>query len=669
MESAFAHDLDGVRIHTGRTAAKSADSMNAQAYTVGNDIVFGPDRYAPNEVEGRQLLAHELAHVIQQRKGGAGSLGTGRSASPDSFEADADRAATGVIAGQQAHIQATGTPPAIQASEKTKKKGSKKKQRETPPPDLDDPKTRGRVLERVPFDVEVKPALEKKGYVVYYKDNFPKELKEVFPDKRVRPEFVAIHETTGKIIVGDITAKPSTGAELKPGDIRKLPHGTTTEIETRPHLQKTVDYAQQLRRSGKFKDAEIVAQDWYSEDPDFKFSKEVVVQKAAKKGGTRTRVSRSKTGEVEAEGGLSTSKRSGRAQKQRTSKSRRRPRQSAVKGTVAHLGLTFGIGLLEQKFQEMMLEDLEKLPKPKIDHRAAADYFRDPQQAKSMKVIDLFNKELGAFQGELESHSTGVLWAATFETLAAGEVTDLEDRLERLGATSEELSIYQEDLAIISDNLDALLDLEKGALESAEAADDLIEIMRHPLAVDYLVRTIGVEGYSQAESALLHHAAAIRKLFGDARKLRASLDQLMKQRDEMEETIDGFRRDAFKELVRERMEEVKKEREEAQQDEPIAKPTPATKPTPAVKPKSSESLWQRGTRALRQARSLRNTPSAPESDTRAALDELYAVVGAIESKGIDGFAHEEEKDALLRLKGELLKEIGAHLDAKSRGEL
>ena len=67
MEPRFGHDFSHVRVHTDAKAAESARSVAARAYTVGSDIVFQSDRYAPESVSGRQLLAHELTHVIQQR--------------------------------------------------------------------------------------------------------------------------------------------------------------------------------------------------------------------------------------------------------------------------------------------------------------------------------------------------------------------------------------------------------------------------------------------------------------------------------------------------------------------------------------------------------------------------------------------------------------------------
>ena len=66
FEPRFGHDFGAVRVHCDATAGASADGLNARAYTVGRDIVFAPGTYRPWSAEGRRLLAHELAHVMQQ---------------------------------------------------------------------------------------------------------------------------------------------------------------------------------------------------------------------------------------------------------------------------------------------------------------------------------------------------------------------------------------------------------------------------------------------------------------------------------------------------------------------------------------------------------------------------------------------------------------------------
>ncbi len=66
MEQRFGHDFSRVRVHADEQASASARSVDARAYTFGSHVVFGTNQYAPGVSEGQRLLAHELAHVIQQ---------------------------------------------------------------------------------------------------------------------------------------------------------------------------------------------------------------------------------------------------------------------------------------------------------------------------------------------------------------------------------------------------------------------------------------------------------------------------------------------------------------------------------------------------------------------------------------------------------------------------
>jgi len=67
MESCFGHNFSQVRVYTGRQAGESAKMLQTYAYTLGNNAVFGQGQYRPETLEGRQLLAHELTHVVQRR--------------------------------------------------------------------------------------------------------------------------------------------------------------------------------------------------------------------------------------------------------------------------------------------------------------------------------------------------------------------------------------------------------------------------------------------------------------------------------------------------------------------------------------------------------------------------------------------------------------------------
>jgi hypothetical protein len=97
MESAFGHDFSRVRVHTGSHAAELSQNLNARAFTIGSDVAFDAGEYRPGTLTGDALLAHELAHVVQQ--GGA------LSASPyekgrrggEALEEDADMAAVGAV--------------------------------------------------------------------------------------------------------------------------------------------------------------------------------------------------------------------------------------------------------------------------------------------------------------------------------------------------------------------------------------------------------------------------------------------------------------------------------------------------------------------------------------------------------------------------------------------
>ncbi|MEV0679706.1 DUF4157 domain-containing protein [Actinosynnema sp. NPDC050436] len=69
MEARFGQDFSAVRVHTDGAAHESARSVNAQAYTVGENIVFQSDEFDPSSDSGKHVLAHELTHVVQQRSG------------------------------------------------------------------------------------------------------------------------------------------------------------------------------------------------------------------------------------------------------------------------------------------------------------------------------------------------------------------------------------------------------------------------------------------------------------------------------------------------------------------------------------------------------------------------------------------------------------------------
>lgn len=94
MEPRFGHDFSDVKVHTDATAAESARAVNALAYTVGRDVVFGSGEYKPGTTDGQSLLLHELTHVVQQGGNNASLQGKLTIGAPnDESEHEADRVA------------------------------------------------------------------------------------------------------------------------------------------------------------------------------------------------------------------------------------------------------------------------------------------------------------------------------------------------------------------------------------------------------------------------------------------------------------------------------------------------------------------------------------------------------------------------------------------------
>jgi hypothetical protein len=103
FEARFGHDFSRVRVHTDGQAAESSRAVNALAYTVGNDVAFDRGQYAPRTARGNALLAHELAHVVQQSRAPSalaqlGGLWLGDDNDP--LEGEADRSAMEVLSGR-----------------------------------------------------------------------------------------------------------------------------------------------------------------------------------------------------------------------------------------------------------------------------------------------------------------------------------------------------------------------------------------------------------------------------------------------------------------------------------------------------------------------------------------------------------------------------------------
>jgi hypothetical protein len=105
FESSTGADLSSVRVHTGAESAAAAGAVGAHAYTVGQDIHFGDGKFAPSDPFGLHLLAHEVAHTVQQQGGTPSRQNKLEVSSPgDAMELEADRAADAMVRGASAEI-------------------------------------------------------------------------------------------------------------------------------------------------------------------------------------------------------------------------------------------------------------------------------------------------------------------------------------------------------------------------------------------------------------------------------------------------------------------------------------------------------------------------------------------------------------------------------------
>ena len=120
MESGLGDDFSDVRIHTDAKAVRSAAAVSAEAYTMGNEIVFGHGSFVPDSPVGRHRLVHELAHVQQQRKGRVSGTDTGRGVAvsdpSDFFEQEAQATASRVLSSSSQPVAGNHAPPDGQAS-------------------------------------------------------------------------------------------------------------------------------------------------------------------------------------------------------------------------------------------------------------------------------------------------------------------------------------------------------------------------------------------------------------------------------------------------------------------------------------------------------------------------------------------------------------------------
>ena len=113
FEESLGADLSGVRIHTDSASAEASKAVGARAYTTGQDVHFNDGQYNPIDPFGVHLLAHEVAHTVQQQSSGPihRQHKLEVSSPGDSFEVEADRAADAMVVGRPASVSPIGSMP------------------------------------------------------------------------------------------------------------------------------------------------------------------------------------------------------------------------------------------------------------------------------------------------------------------------------------------------------------------------------------------------------------------------------------------------------------------------------------------------------------------------------------------------------------------------------
>jgi hypothetical protein len=159
MEGRLGADFSDVKVHDDSAAHRSAQAVNAHAYTVGSNVVFQRDKYDPGSDAGRTMLAHELTHVVQQRSGpvdGTPSGGGIRVSDPsDRYEREAAANAERVMSAPAAAEPAASTPAPASAVQRDVDDAAPVQREDAPPEEEKEEETaQGSFVQRVAAEGE-----------------------------------------------------------------------------------------------------------------------------------------------------------------------------------------------------------------------------------------------------------------------------------------------------------------------------------------------------------------------------------------------------------------------------------------------------------------------------------------------------------------------------------
>jgi hypothetical protein len=203
--------------------------------------------------------------------------------------------------------------------------------------------------------------------------------------------------------------------------------------------------------------------------------------------------------------------------------------RTAVVGTLAGLGAGALVGILQATFREQMLKSIEKMPRPKVDKRAADEYFKDPHVKGAIRTLDLLDRDLAPFVRDLKARNDAVRGQVIAEILLLGvSPMSPEERLAFASGLDDQLNIYETDLLTIQDNLAAAMALEPGAMEAAKSAEELFALIDTRLAEELLFRNgFAVEDIAGIRDSLKSFQSRVRSAFAQVRSAHTAVDAIV----------------------------------------------------------------------------------------------------------------------------------------------
>lgn len=205
--------------------------------------------------------------------------------------------------------------------------------------------------------------------------------------------------------------------------------------------------------------------------------------------------------------------------------------RTAIVGALANLGAGLLVDLLQATFRDQMLKSLASMPKPKVDRRAAEEYFRDPNVKSAMRTLDLFNRDLKPFVRDLQARSDAIGGQVVQETVLLTVLPlSAEEAQAYAAGLDEQLGIYESDLLVVQDNLNAAMAIEPDAMAAAKSAQELFALIDTRLAEELMFRNgFAIEDIAGIRDNLGSFQRRVQSAFAEVRAASAAVDAMVAQ--------------------------------------------------------------------------------------------------------------------------------------------